>query len=98
MDSMDSKMQRFIDLFVQNFQPEPKQVGDVIVWYSKNSKPVDWLVVSFEDEETVWWTRYSENQSFVFDGSAESIPERLVDVLFTINGFTEPPILATGGR
>ncbi len=75
--------QEFIDIFVRNFQPVPEIYLNNLFWYDKNNNSVS---VYFGNEDT-YYRNGDKHGKFKFDGTAESIPEELMDMIFKINGF-----------
>ncbi len=73
-------IQRFVDIFVRNFQPEPERQGNMVRWLGDKGA----AVTAYFDGDKV---TYIVEKNFKFDGTAESIPEELIDAVFIANGF-----------
>lgn len=76
-------MQNFINIMVRNYQEIPNVYGNFVMWENGDK----FVIIHFADI-----VRYSDGHStghFKFDGTAESIPEELTDMIFKVNGFLE---------
>ncbi len=80
-------MKKFIDLFVSNFQPEPEIIngGNMCLW--KNTTGIV-SCLFFDNNIVAYFTMdFIDTKRFKFDGTADSIPEELMDAIFEVNGF-----------